>query len=98
VNGNGDGDGRLERWLGRALTAGVVASTTLLGTGLMLALAGLAPAASNLLLRIGLITLMATPVARVVISVAEYTAKRDWVFLALTGTVLTMLLMSLVIS
>ena len=98
ANGHGNGDARLERWLGLALTAGVAISTLLLGAGLVLALAGLVPATSDLLLRLGLITLMATPVARVVISVLEYGATRDWVFLALTGAVLTMLLMSLTIS
>jgi len=95
---NGEPDDRLERWLGRALSTGVAASTILLGTGLALALAGTAMETSALLLRVGLITLMATPVARVVISVFEYGAKRDWMFLAMTGTVLAMLLMSLVIS
>jgi len=91
-------DVRLERWLGRALSVGVAASTVLLGTGLVLALAAVAPQASALLLRIGLITLMATPVARVVISVFEYGAKRDWTFLALTAGVLVMLAMSLVVD
>ncbi len=95
---NGDRDVRLERWLGRALSVGVAASTVLLGTGLVLALAAIAPQASARLLRIGLITLMATPVARVVISVLEFGAKRDWTFLALTAAVLVMLAMSLVIS
>jgi len=95
---NGDRDVRLERWLGLALSVGVAASTVLLGTGLVLALAAVAPQASALLLRIGLITLMATPVARVVISIFEYGAKRDWTFLALTGAVLVMLLASLFIS
>jgi len=95
---NGDQDARLERWLGRALSVGVAASTVLLGTGLVLALGAIAPQASALLLRIGLITLMATPVTRVVISVFEFGATRDWAFLAITGAVLVMLAMSLVIS
>lgn len=91
-------DARLERWLGLALSVGVTASMLLLATGLLLALAGAAPAASPLLLRLGLITLMATPVARVVISVFEFGSQGDWAFLALTAAVLGMLLMSLVIS
>jgi uncharacterized membrane protein len=76
----------------------VAASTVLLGTGLVLALAAVAPQASALLLRIGLVTLMATPAARVVISVFEYGATRDWTFLAITGAVLMMLVMSLVVD
>lgn len=95
---NGERDVRLERWLGLALSVGVAASTVLLGAGLLLALAAAAPHASALLLRLGLITLMATPVARVVISVFEYGVKKDWAFLALTAAVLAMLLASLVIS
>ena len=94
----GDRDLRLERWLGTALSVGVAASTVLLATGLVLALAGVAPQASARLLRLGLITLMATPVARVVISVVEYGATHDWTFLALTAAVLVMLLASLFIS
>lgn len=95
---NGERDARLEGRLGLALSVGVAVSTALLGTGLLFALAGVAPQASTLLLRIGLITLMATPVARVVISVFESGARRDWAFLALTGAVLVMLAMSLFIS
>ena len=93
-----NGDARLERWLGAALSIGVAISTTLLGTGLLLALAGLAPGVSAMLLRIGLITLMATPVARVVVSMVEYAAKRDWVFVALTTMVLVMLAASLMVE
>ena len=95
---NGERDVRLERWLGLALSIGVAASTVLLGAGLVLALANVAPAASAQLLRVGLITLMATPVARVVISVFEYGAKRDWAFLALTAAVLAMLTASLFVE
>ena len=95
---NGEPNLRLERWLGRALTVGIAISTLLLGIGLVLSLAGATPEASSLLLRLGLITLMATPVARVTVSVFEYGAQRDWMFLVLTGTVLTMLVMSLLIS
>jgi uncharacterized membrane protein len=95
---NGARDVRLERWLGRVLSVGVAVSTVLLGAGLALALAGAAPGTSARLLRIGLIALMATPVARVVISVVEYGSKRDWAFVALTATVLGMLMMSFVIS
>ncbi len=89
---------RLERWLGKILTAGVLASTGLLAAGLLLQLFGVEPGASAALTSGGLIVLMATPVARVVASVVEYTVERDWLFAMLTTTVLVILLGSLVVS
>ncbi len=91
-------DARLERWLGRTLGVGTALATTLLALGLLLQLAGVSPALSEWLSRVGLVVLMATPVARVVISVAEYAAERDWPFLVLTLTVLGMLLASLLVG
>jgi uncharacterized membrane protein len=41
---------------------------------------------------------MATPVARVVVSVIEYVLERDWLFVVLTTTVLVILLGSLAVS
>lgn len=91
-------DAQLERWLGKTLGAGTMLATTLLALGLLLQLAGVSPALSEWLSRLGLVVLMATPVARVVISVAEYAAQRDWPFLALTLTVLGMLLVSFLVG
>jgi uncharacterized membrane protein len=89
---------RLERWLGKILTAGVLASTGLLAAGLLLQLLGGEPGAAVALTRAGLIVLMATPVARVVVSVTEYALERDWLFAVLTTTVLIILLASLAVS
>jgi uncharacterized membrane protein len=89
---------RLERWLGKILTAGVLASTGLLAAGLLLQLLGAVPGAAAGLTNAGLIVLMATPVARVVASVVEYTLERDWLFAMLTTTVLLILLGSLAVS
>jgi uncharacterized membrane protein len=89
---------RLERWLGKILTAGVLASTGLLAAGLLLQLLRVEPDAAAALTRAGLMVLMATPVARVVVSVVEYALERDWLFAALTTTVLIILLGSLVVS
>ncbi len=90
--------GRLERSVGRILTAGVLASTGLLAAGLLLHISGMEPGASSALMNAGLIALMATPVARVVVSVVEYALKRDWLFAMLTTTVLAILLGSLAVS
>ena len=89
---------RLERWLGKILTAGVLASTGLLAAGLLLQLFGVEPRAASALTSAGLIVLMATPVARVVVSVVEYSLERDWLFATLTTTVLIILLGSLIVS
>jgi hypothetical protein len=89
---------RLERSLGRILTAGVVATTGLLASGLLLQLLGVQPRVASALAQAGLVVLMATPVARVVVSVIEYALERDWMFAMLTTTVLIILLGSLAVS
>jgi uncharacterized membrane protein len=87
-------DVQLERWLGRTLGWGTVLATVLLAIGLLCNLAGIAPVRASTLSHVGLMVLMATPVARVVISVLEYAHQKDWTFLALTLTVLAMLAVS----
>ena len=88
---------RLELLLGRVLHWGAVSSTTLLAVGLLLQLADGQPGLSAQLTRAGLIVLMATPVARVVVSVVDYARQRDWTFLALTGGVLAIVIGSLLV-
>jgi len=95
---NDGSSGRLERMLGLVLKAGALTSTSLLALGLLLQLAGVDASLSASLTRAGLIVLMATPVVRVVVSVREYAAERDWVFFALTATVLAILVGSLVVA
>jgi uncharacterized membrane protein len=93
-----NGSRRLERWVRHVLSWGVVASTLLLATGLVLQLAGVNHGLASALTRAGLVVLMATPVARVVVSVADYAIERDWTFLALTAMVLLTLLGSLIVA
>lgn len=85
-----------ERQLGRVLGFGVRASAVLLGAGLALFLVGRTPATADLLLRAGLIVLMATPVLRVALSVVEYARVRDWFFLTTATAVLLVLLATIV--
>ena len=85
---------RIERTIGTVLTVGVLVSTVALAAGLILALVG-APGAS-LLLNVGIVTLLVTPVARVLVSIVEYAAARDWTFVTLTAIVLVELLASAV--
>lgn len=92
------GSARLERILGVVLRWGSLSSTVLLAAGLTLQMAGVNHGLSTNLTRAGLIVLMATPVARVVVSVADYAIQRDWLFLGLTAAVLVILLGSLLVS
>jgi len=85
---------RLERTIGLVLRAGVMASSVALAVGLVLEFTN-APGA-QWLLHAGILTLLATPVARVVVSIAEYIRERDWTFATLTAIVLVELLASAV--
>lgn len=87
--------GRMERLLGRVLGVGLGISIVVLMVGLPLTLLGVAPAAADRILRVGLMILMATPVARVAAATLEYAIDRDWTFLAITLSVLAVLFASL---
>ena len=78
---------RLERAIGVVLRVGVVASSICFGAGLALTFAGMR-AAADLLLQVGIVVLLGTPVARVAVSVVEYAQERDWTFTVLTLVVL----------
>ena len=78
---------RLERAIGLVLRAGVVASSICLAVGLALSWVG-ARDASGTLLQVGVVILLGTPVARVLVSIVEYANQRDWRFVALTAVVL----------
>jgi uncharacterized membrane protein len=77
---------RLEAWIGKVLHIGVVASSVLLATGLALDLAH--PGSGGWAMRIGIVVLIATPAARVVLSFLDFIVERDLVFAALTTCVL----------
>lgn len=87
---------RLEWILGRVLVTGVVLSASILAAGIVLSLAGFS--AAPLFLRTGLIVLMATPILRVAVSVAEYVRLRDWLFSATALAVLLVLLTSVTLA
>ena len=90
--------GRLEVHLGRLLMGGVLLSAAMLFVGLVLWVAGIAPAFSNRVLAVGLMILMATPILRVVVSLVEYARMRDWFFVATTLFVFGVLLVTLTIA
>ena len=80
------GDSRLEILIGRVLRLGVVTSTVCLAIGLGFAL--VQPQSSQVLLNVGILLLIATPAARVVLSIVEYAIAKDRLFLVLTSIVL----------
>jgi uncharacterized membrane protein len=86
---------RLERILGTVLRLGVAASSACLTLGLVLMFVGGA-ASAGLLLQVGIVILLVTPVARVVVSLVQYAAARDWTFVTLTAIVLVELMASAV--
>jgi hypothetical protein len=86
----------IERRLRRLLTAGTWLSTALLGVGLLVSLTRPHGSAAGPLLAAGLIMLMATPIARVVLCVVEFTRQRDWWFAFYTSVVLAILIGSVI--
>jgi uncharacterized membrane protein len=63
-----------------------------------MALAGVRVALAGLLLNAALLILLATPAARVIVSVIEYIRERDWVFVVLTLVVLCALAGSVAVA
>jgi uncharacterized membrane protein len=88
-------DSRLERVLGRILFAGICGSSACLVVGLLL-LASPLNNASNVFFTVGLLVLLATPVARVAASIGGYCLERDWLFVGLTTIVLVELGLSVI--
>ena len=81
-------DTELERRLGRVLTVGVRASAAFLALGLALSFTSGGASIAAWLMTAGLLMLMATPIARVATSMAEFVRQRDWTFSILTAIVL----------
>ena len=82
--------------LGRVLTLGTRLSTALLALGLVGTL--ISRAGASALLSAGLVVLMATPIARVAVSVLEFARSREWWFVLCTAFVLALLLGSLILA
>ena len=87
---------RLEEIIGVVLRVGVATSSVCLAVGLTLSFVPSASSSAWWLLHIGIIVLLATPVARVMVSVVEYIIQRDWLFATLTVIVLLELMASAV--
>ena len=87
---------RLERAVGIVLRAVVTLSSACLAVGVLWSLVTGESGAARILLQIGIVVLLMTPVARVVVSIAQYVSDRDWSFATLTTIVLIELLASAV--
>jgi uncharacterized membrane protein len=87
---------RLEQSVALVLRWGVRISSGCLAAGLLLTYAGTAAGPAEVILRTGILVLIATPVARVLISTLQYSAQRDWQFATLTAIVLLELVASAV--
>jgi len=83
---------RTELALGRVLTVGTRASTACLAAGLVLTFVVPGARMTGILLAIGLMVLMATPVARVAVSIAEFARQRDWKFVIYACIVFALLI------
>ena len=87
---------KLERLIGIVLRAGVMVSTACLAVGLLLSLATGGHAMATVLLNVGIVVLLATPLARVIVSTVQYIGEGDWLFATLTLVVLLELVASAV--
>ena len=86
----------LERAISRVLRAGIVTSSACLAVGFALTLSGFGTGLAQLLLSAGLVVLLVTPPARVLVSFVEYASEHDWLFTSLTLIVLLELAASVV--
>jgi len=87
---------QLERIVGTVLRVGVVASSVCLAVGLGLSFVDASGLLASLLLQVGVLVLLATPIARVAASIVGFVAERDWRFVTLTTIVLVELMASVV--
>ena len=84
----------LEDRIGRVLRAGVVSSSVCLAAGIVVS--SFAPGLAGVLLHAGVIVLISTPAARVVLSLVSFIRQRDAAFAGLTAIVLVELAASVI--
>jgi uncharacterized membrane protein len=80
------------------LRVGTAVSTTLLAIGVVLALAAPQLRATETLLTAGLVILMATPIANLLVALVDEIAAKEWGFVAIGIAVLALLGGSLVVA
>lgn len=80
------------------LRVGTIVSTSLLAAGVAVALVAPSTGVARTMLTAGLVILMATPVAHLVVALADEIAAREWRFVATGMLVLALLGGSLVVA
>ena len=85
----------IEARIGRVLTAGRWISTALLALGLALLLTTTFTRFTDIVINAGLISLYATPVARVVVGTVGFAESHEWKFVTMTLAVLCVLIGSI---
>ena len=98
MNAGRDPSARLNRMIGRVLRGGVMVSSVSLAVGLVLALIYGEQGIGTVLLHAGIIVLLATPLTRVIVSIVQFAADRDWTFTVLTLIVLMELMASAAVA
>ena len=88
----------LDRAGARLLTSGVLLSALCLTAGLWVWLTAAGDWRALALLNAGLMTLMATPIVRLCVAVAQFARARDWFFLLTTLAVLAVLVTTLILA
>jgi uncharacterized membrane protein len=81
----------LEPAIGVVLRIGTVVASVALALGFVLSFTPAARALSHAFLVAGIVVLVVTPVARVVVSLIDFILNRDWLFVALNTIVLCLL-------
>jgi uncharacterized membrane protein len=87
-----------EMVIGRVLAVGTRVSTTCLALGLVLRFVLPQVWITRWLLTTGLVVLLATPAARVAVSIEEFARRREWPFVVYASLVFTLLLGSLLFA
>ncbi len=103
-------DERFERWIALLLRAGVLSAAAVVAIGEIGFLVNYGYTVENFrvfpqnrehetewirVIRLGLMILIATPVARVALSIFAFALERDWIYVAITILVLAILLYGL---
>ena len=85
-----------EQRLGHVLTVGTRVSSLLLAIGFVVTLFRPSSVVGSKCLTVGIFVLLATPIARVAVSVVEFARLRDWWFVLFTAIVLLLLIGSII--
>ncbi len=81
----------LEPAIGVVLRIGTTIASVALAVGLALSLVPSAATLAHAMLAAGIVVLLLTPVARVVVSLIDFVLQRDWLFVVLNTIVVLLL-------